>query len=171
MHTINTFDFTSGGTRTRNPRLRRAVPYPLGHGGVIYTICWFRTSCPNKNATSQYLNIFQSAVLSAESVAYFWNPATGELAEVDDLRLGVLLNTLLRWTGVRTKPGVDMVPFEESSGTRSSKEKWNKWGGKLSNSAKASAPVSRRYSAAQPIRSNLHLFPCSCINCINEILV
>ena len=24
---------TSGGTRTRNPRLRRPVPYPLGHGG------------------------------------------------------------------------------------------------------------------------------------------
>lgn len=25
---------TSDGTRTRNPRLRRPVPYPLGHGGI-----------------------------------------------------------------------------------------------------------------------------------------
>ena len=25
--------FTSDGTRTRNPRLRRPMPYPLGHGG------------------------------------------------------------------------------------------------------------------------------------------
>ncbi len=25
---------TSGGTRTRNPRLRRPMPYPLGHGGL-----------------------------------------------------------------------------------------------------------------------------------------
>ena len=24
---------TSGGTRTRNPRFRRPMPYPLGHGG------------------------------------------------------------------------------------------------------------------------------------------
>lgn len=24
---------TSDGTRTRNPRLRRPMPYPLGHGG------------------------------------------------------------------------------------------------------------------------------------------
>ena len=26
---------TSDGTRTRNPRLRRPMPYPLGHGGDI----------------------------------------------------------------------------------------------------------------------------------------
>ena len=25
---------TSGGTQTRNPRLRRPMPYPLGHGGM-----------------------------------------------------------------------------------------------------------------------------------------
>ena len=25
---------TSDGTRTRNPRLRRPMPYPLGHGGL-----------------------------------------------------------------------------------------------------------------------------------------
>ena len=25
---------TSGGTRTHNPRLRRPVPYPLGHRGL-----------------------------------------------------------------------------------------------------------------------------------------
>ena len=25
--------FTFGGTRTRNPRLRRPMPYPLGHEG------------------------------------------------------------------------------------------------------------------------------------------
>ena len=27
---------TSDGTRTRNPRLRRPMPYPLGHGGYAY---------------------------------------------------------------------------------------------------------------------------------------
>ena len=27
---------TSDGTRTRNPRLRRPMPYPLGHGGDVY---------------------------------------------------------------------------------------------------------------------------------------
>ena len=27
---------TSDGTRTRNPRLRRPMPYPLGHGGNVY---------------------------------------------------------------------------------------------------------------------------------------
>ena len=26
---------TSDGTRTHNPRLRRPVPYPLGHGGCM----------------------------------------------------------------------------------------------------------------------------------------
>ena len=26
--------YTSDGTRTRNPRLRRPMPYPLGHGGI-----------------------------------------------------------------------------------------------------------------------------------------
>ena len=26
---------TSGGTRTHNPRLRRPVPYPLGHRGFL----------------------------------------------------------------------------------------------------------------------------------------
>ena len=56
-------------------------------------------------------------------MAHFCNPATGELGEVDDLRLGVLLDMILRRSGVRTKSGVDMVPKEESGGTRSSKEK------------------------------------------------
>ena len=26
---------TSGGTRTHNPRFRRPMPYPLGHGGSV----------------------------------------------------------------------------------------------------------------------------------------
>ena len=30
---------TSGGTRTRNPRLRRPVPYPFGHRGSKITKC------------------------------------------------------------------------------------------------------------------------------------
>ena len=34
--------FTSDGTRTRNPRLRRPVPYPLGHGGVYISALKYR---------------------------------------------------------------------------------------------------------------------------------
>ena len=30
--------FTHGGTRTHNPRLRRPMPYPLGHVGLLYNI-------------------------------------------------------------------------------------------------------------------------------------
>ena len=34
---------TSDGTRTRNFRLRRPTPYPLGHGGVCYNqVSFFR---------------------------------------------------------------------------------------------------------------------------------
>ena len=29
------FSITSGGTRTPNPRFRRPMPYPLGHGGDV----------------------------------------------------------------------------------------------------------------------------------------
>ena len=34
---------THGGTRTRNPRLRRPMPYPLGHAGTfIKRILYYR---------------------------------------------------------------------------------------------------------------------------------
>jgi hypothetical protein len=33
---LNADTFTSGGTRTRNPQLRRLVPYPLGHRGLLF---------------------------------------------------------------------------------------------------------------------------------------
>ena len=32
---LKTKNYTFGGTRTRNPRLRRPMPYPLGHEGYV----------------------------------------------------------------------------------------------------------------------------------------
>ena len=61
------------------------------------------------------------------------NPASGRLSVVAGLKLGVLLDGCLRRTGVRTKPGIDMVPLEESGGTRLSKEERKGPGGKPSS--------------------------------------
>ena len=47
---------TSGGTRTHNPRLRRPVPYPLGHRGLPemqHTLLVFTQN--RKNATFLYI--------------------------------------------------------------------------------------------------------------------
>ena len=89
-------------------------------------------------------------------MAHFCNLATGELVVVDGLRLGVLLDAILRWTGVRTKPGVDMVPIEESCGNRSSKEKWIRSGGKLSspNFPRRAVVGSRPWEGGIPSRYN-----------------
>ena len=38
IKSLLTSSFTSGGTRTRNPRLRRPVPYPLGHRGLKHVM-------------------------------------------------------------------------------------------------------------------------------------
>lgn len=66
-------------------------------------------------------------------VACTCNPAPGRHGEVDGLMLGVLLSGCLRRTGVRTKPGIDMVPLEESRGSRSTKEERNGPEGKPSS--------------------------------------
>ena len=100
----------------------------------------------------------------AGSVAHSCNPATGRPGEADDLRSGQLLDGHLRWTGVRTKPGVDMVNGEESSVSRSTKDGRIGSGGKLSSQKAARrcssgiAPVSGWRSAARSIQSYIHLF-------------
>ena len=70
---------------------------------------------------------------TAGSVALSCNPATGRPGVADDLRSGQLLDSHLRRTGVRTKPGVDMDSGEESSVSRSTKDGRNGSGGKLSS--------------------------------------
>ena len=55
-------------------------------------------------------------------VACSCNPATGRLELVDGLRSGYLLVAALCRSGVRTKPGVDMVGLAEARPTRLSKE-------------------------------------------------
>ena len=66
-------------------------------------------------------------------MAHFCNPASGRLVVVDDLRLGVLLDRRLRWTGVRTKPGINMETVEESAVSRLPKEERIGPGGKPSS--------------------------------------
>ena len=75
----------------------------------------------------------KSVIQSAGCVALSCNPTTGRPDEVDDLRSGQLLDGHLRWTGVRTKPVVDMVNGEESPVTRSSKDGRNESDRKLSS--------------------------------------
>ena len=116
------------------------------------------------DSTIMFLNNSIFVVSSAGSVACSCNPATGRPVVVDGLRLGALLDRLLCWAGVRTKPGVDMGAEEESFASRSSKDERTGPGGKLSSqklarrSSSGIAPASSSLSAAQPIQSHLQLF-------------
>ena len=108
--------------------------------------------------------IIISTTKPAGSVALSCNPATGRPGEADDLRSGELLDGNLRWTGVRTKPGVDMVNGEESPVSRLTKDGRNGSGRKLSSQKAARrcssgiAPVSRCRSTARSTQSHLQLF-------------
>ena len=79
------------------------------------------------------INIFKMVDIPAGSVAHFCNPASGRLVVVDVLSLGVLLDCCLRWTGVRTKPSINMDMGEESSMSRLTKEERIGSGGKPSS--------------------------------------
>ena len=68
---------TSGGTRTRNPRLRRPVPYPFGHRGSKIT------KCPRL----LWKKIYHSS-LRASLQARFWD---GRCGGNDSIRIDWLL--------------------------------------------------------------------------------
>ena len=71
-----TSSFTSGGTRTRNPRLRRPVPYPLGHRGLgrCNESCFFTVPRIFKDKTRQLIWIQDLQVY-----AMFGHPRTQTL--------------------------------------------------------------------------------------------
>ena len=47
---------TSGGTRTHNPRLRRPVPYPLGHRGFPELHCMVRVMISDRKINKKFDN-------------------------------------------------------------------------------------------------------------------
>ena len=129
---------------------------------LLFTFCIDLITFPTKMYRVQ---INQNPFIQmAGSVALSCNPATGRPGEADDLRSGQLLDGHLRWTGVRTKPGVDMVNGEESPVSRSTKDGRIGSGGKLSSQKAARrcssgiAPVSGYRSAARSTQSHPHLF-------------
>ena len=48
------FSITSGGTRTPNPRFRRPMPYPLGHGGNVTRIAEIQRFVNDSNLKASY---------------------------------------------------------------------------------------------------------------------
>ena len=110
-----------------------------------YILRW-KWSCIRQNRENLYIfglirrweflrrsSQFYRTMNIAGYVASTCNPASGRLGIVDGLKLGVLLDGCLRWTGVRTKPGIDMDRLEESGGSRLPNEERNGPDGKPSS--------------------------------------
>nr|SVE92937.1 EOG090X043F [Moina brachiata] len=92
------------------------------------------------------------------------------LGVVDGLKLGVLLDACLRRTGVRTKPGIDMVQPEESGGSRLSKEERTGPEGKPSSQKFPCRAVvgSRPFPTVHTFRGGAGYKDASSTNCLSN---